>query len=61
MGCATFGNCQTVGGFVLNSLGRIPKKGESLDDVSWEFAVVNVERNRVDEVLASPLAADDEN
>jgi hypothetical protein len=51
----TFGNFHTVGGFVLNSLGRIPKKGESFDYADWRFEVVDVERNRVDEVLASPL------
>lgn len=50
-----FGNFHTVGGFVLNSLGRIPKKGESFDYCGWQFEVVDVERNRIDEVLASPL------
>lgn len=54
----TFGNFHTVGGFVLNSLGRIPKKGESFDYAGWKFEVVDVERNRVDEVLASPLPDD---
>ena len=52
-----FGNFHTVGGFVLNSLGRIPKKGESFDYAGWKFEVVDVERNRVDEILASPLPA----
>lgn len=54
----SFGNFHTVGGFVLNSLGRIPKKGESFDYAGWRFEVVDVERNRVDEVLASPLTLD---
>ena len=53
-----FGNFHTVGGFVLSSLGRIPKKGESFDYADWRFEVVDVERNRVDEVLASPLSTD---
>lgn len=53
-----FGNFHTVGGFVLNSLGRIPKKGESFDYAGWKFEVVDVERNRVDEVLASLLPHD---
>jgi putative hemolysin len=53
-----FGNFHTVGGFVLSSLGRIPKKGESFDYAGWRFEVVDVERNRVDEDLASPLSTD---
>jgi putative hemolysin len=53
-----FGNFHTVGGFVLSALGRIPKKGESFDYAGWRFEVVDVERNRVDEVLASPLPAE---
>jgi len=56
----TFGNFHTVGGFVLNSLGRIPKKGESFDYAGWRFEVVDVERNRVDEILASPLPTNHE-
>ncbi len=51
----SFGNFHTVGGFVLSSLGRIPKKGESFDYANWRFEVVDVERNRIDEVLASAL------
>ena len=50
----------TVGGFVLSAMGRIPKKGESFDYARWKFEVVDVERNRVGEVLASPLPADSE-
>lgn len=50
-----FGNFHTVGGFVLYELGRIPKKGECFDYAEWRFEVVDVERNRVDQVLASPL------
>lgn len=49
------GNFHTLGGFVLNSLGRIPKKGEYFECAGWRFEVVDVDRNRVDEVLASPL------
>ena len=56
----SFGNFHTVGGFVLSAMGRIPKKGESFDYAGWKFEVVDVERNRVDEVLASPLPANSE-
>ena len=48
------GNFHTVGGFVLASLGRIPKKTEKFDWNEWRFEVVDVDRNRVDQVLATP-------
>jgi putative hemolysin len=47
------GNFHTVGGFVLASLGRIPRKAERFSWAGWEFEVVDVDRNRVDQVLAS--------
>lgn len=47
------GNFHTVGGFVLASLGHIPRKAERFTWDEWEFEVVDVDRNRVDQVLAS--------
>jgi putative hemolysin len=47
------GRYHTVGGFVITSLGRIPKRTEKFTTGDWEFEVVNMDRNRVDEVLAS--------
>lgn len=49
----TQGRYHTVGGFVVTSLGRIPKRAEKFTVNDWEFEVVNMDRNRVDEVLAS--------
>ncbi|MGO9445274.1 MAG: hemolysin family protein [Thiobacillaceae bacterium] len=46
------GNFHTVGGFVLASLGRIPRKSEQFSCGDWDFEVVDVDRNRVDQVLA---------
>ncbi|WP_146514820.1 hemolysin family protein [Rubripirellula amarantea] len=46
------GNYHTVGGFVLASLGRIPRKTERFEWSGWSFEVVDVDRNRVDQVLA---------
>lgn len=48
------GNYHTVGGFVLASLGRIPRKTERFEWSGWSFEVVDVDRNRVDQVLATP-------
>ncbi len=47
------GNFHTVGGFVLASLGHIPRKAERFTWDEWIFEVVDVDRNRVDQVLAS--------
>lgn len=46
------GNYHTVGGFVIFQLGRIPKKTESFTWQGWHFEVMDMEKNRVDEVLA---------
>lgn len=53
----SLGNYHTVGGFVLASLGRIPRKAERFTWAHWEFEVVDVDRNRVDQVLATQVAA----
>ncbi|MFH1819955.1 MAG: hemolysin family protein [Pseudomonadota bacterium] len=52
----SLGNYHTVGGFVLASLGRIPRKAERFTWAEWEFEVVDVDRNRVDQVLATQVA-----
>ncbi|MCX8146636.1 MAG: hemolysin family protein [Azovibrio sp.] len=46
------GNYHTLGGFVVTQLGRIPKKTESFVWGGWRFEVMDMEKNRVDEVLA---------
>ncbi|UCV02796.1 hemolysin family protein [Dechloromonas denitrificans] len=47
------GNYHTVGGFIIVHLGRIPKKTESFDWAGWHFEIMDMEKNRVDEVLAT--------
>lgn len=51
------GNFHTVGGFVIVHLGRIPKKTESFDWGGWHFEIMDMEKNRVDEVLVTQLSA----
>lgn len=46
------GNYHTVGGFVISQFGRIPKKTDSFQWSGWRFEVMDMEKNRVDEVLA---------
>jgi len=50
------GSYHTVGGFVLANLGHIPRKAERFACGGWEFEVVDVDRNRVDQVLATRVA-----
>ncbi len=51
------GNYHTVGGFVITAVGRIPKKAETFDWNGWRFEVVDMDRNRVDEIFARPIGA----
>src|SRR5512135_224631 len=51
------GNYHTVGGFVITAVGRIPKKAETFDWNGWRFEVVDMDKNRVDEVFARPIGA----
>ena len=51
------GNFHTVGGFIVVHLGRIPKKTESFDWGGWHFEIMDMEKNRVDEVLATQIKA----
>ncbi len=43
----------TVGGFVVAHMGKIPKRAEKFRYGEWEFEVVDMDHNRVDEVLAT--------
>ena len=45
------GNYHTLGGFMFSQIGHIPKKAESFEWGGWRFEVMDMEKNRVDEVL----------
>ena len=42
---------ETLGGFVLDRLGHIPRPGEAFAWSGWRFEVMDMDRNRVDKVL----------
>ena len=44
---------QTVGGFMVTRLGRIPAAGDYFEHGEWRFEVVDMDRHRVDKVLVS--------
>ncbi len=48
-------NYQTLGGFVLMHLGRIPVATEFFEWSKWRFEVMDMDGTRVDKVLVTPL------
>lgn len=50
------GTYTTVGGFVMTSLGRVPKSGDRFEQDGWIYEVVDMDGNRVDKILISPVA-----
>ncbi len=51
------GDFETLGGFMLAQLGRIPTPGDGFAFGDWRFEVVDMDGHRVDKVLASRPAA----
>ena len=49
------GNFQTLGGFVITQLGRIPVSADYFEWQGFRFEVVDMDGNRVDKVLIMPL------
>jgi putative hemolysin len=48
---------QTVAGFVLAELRRLPTVGEFMEAQGWRFEVVDLDGRRIDKVLASRIPA----
>jgi putative hemolysin len=48
---------ETIGGFVLNRLGFIPRGGESFEADGYRFTVMEMEHRRVSRVKIKPLRA----
>ena len=47
----------TLGGFVMHMLGRIPAVADHFEWAGWRFEVVDMEKNRVDKVLVACVAS----
>ena len=52
------GTYHTLSGFVLMRLGRIPAVADHFEWRGWRFEVVDMDGNRIDKVLASPVPQD---
>lgn len=50
------GAYETVGGFVLTQLGRVPAIGDHFEWGRWRFEVMDMDGRRIDRVLVAPLA-----
>ena len=44
---------QTVAGFVLQSMGRLPRVGDAAEEQGWRFEVVDIDGRRISKVLAA--------
>lgn len=45
---------QTLAGFVVKTLGRVPREGETFEAQGYIFEVLDMDRHRVDKVLVMP-------
>ena len=46
---------QTLAGFVVKTLGHVPKEGETFEAQGYIFEVLDMDRHRVDKVLVMPV------
>lgn len=49
------GNFETVGGFVMDQLGHIPKEGETVDIEGYRIEVIDMDGNRIDKLLVQKV------
>ena len=50
-------NYQTLGGFVMGRLDRIPRAGDAFEGAGWRYEVMDMDGKRVDKVLISRVDA----
>jgi Hemolysins and related proteins containing CBS domains len=48
----------TLGGLAMHALGRVPKTGDLFERGDYKFEVVDMDVNRVDRLLVSPIRPD---
>ncbi|HEY8189465.1 MAG TPA: hemolysin family protein, partial [Micavibrio sp.] len=53
------GDFSTLAGFILYTLGHIPKKGEIMSWPGWEFTILEMDKHRIDKVLARPVSEEE--
>jgi len=50
----TIGDYETIGGLVMDRLGRVPRRGDLIEDQGWRLRVRSIEGRRVSEVEITP-------
>jgi magnesium and cobalt transporter len=50
---------ETVGGLIMHELGRVPRRGESLELAGFRFKVLRADRRRIHAVEAAAIATED--
>jgi putative hemolysin len=50
---------QTLAGYIVHRLDRLPAEGETFREGSFEFEVVDMDRQRIDKVLIRRLSPED--
>ena len=50
------GGFQTLGGFMMTRLGRVPAVADRLEVGGWRFEIMDMDRRRVDKVLATQVS-----
>jgi CBS domain containing-hemolysin-like protein len=53
------GEYETIAGFLLDRIGRIPDVGDSVEHGGWTVSVAAMERRRISEVRLRPMPRDD--
>jgi len=48
----------TIGGFMMHTLGRIPVAADRFDWNNWRFEVMDMDNNRVDKILITQIATE---
>lgn len=51
---------QTVAGWFLQKLALVPEEGAVIEESGWSFEIIDMDSNRVDKVLAKPVAAQED-
>lgn len=49
------GRFESIGGFLMDQLGHIPQEGEILDWDRFAFEIMDMDGNRIDKILVSPI------
>jgi putative hemolysin len=49
-----YGEYQTLAGYIVKTLGHVPREGETFEAQNYVFEVLDMDRHRVDKVLVMP-------